>query len=282
MEIKNKIFEGERSLFSSNDLEIFNCTFQNGESPLKESRNIKVNNCNFKWKYPLWYCNDVKVVESYLHDTVRSGIWYTHHINIIDSIIDAPKTFRRSSYISLKNVKLSNALETMWNCKNIELNNVFIKGDYFCFGSQGIEANNIEIDGNYSFDGCRDIVIKNAKLISKDAFWNCENVVVYDSVIVGEYLGWNSKNVTFINCQIESEQGLCYMENVKLVNCQLINTTLSFEYSTVDATINSVVDSIKNPSGGIIKVKGVNELILDSSCVDVTKTKIVIGDVLDE
>ena len=60
MEIKNKIFEGERSLFSSNDLEIFNCTFQNGESPLKESRNIKVNNCNFKWKYPLWYCNDVR------------------------------------------------------------------------------------------------------------------------------------------------------------------------------------------------------------------------------
>ena len=40
MEIKNKVFEGERSLFTSKDLKIYDCIFQNGESPLKESGNI--------------------------------------------------------------------------------------------------------------------------------------------------------------------------------------------------------------------------------------------------
>ena len=134
----------------------------------------------------------------------------------------------------------------------------------------------------YSFDGCENIVVRNSKLISKDAFWNTKNVIVYDSVIVGEYLGWNSENVTFVNCKIESEQGLCYMKNIKMINCELVNTTLAFEYSTVDAEINNVVDSIKNPYGGTIKVKGVNELILEKEYICVDETKIIIGDGVDE
>ena len=85
MKIKNKIYEGERALFCSKDLEIFDTTFQNGESPLKESKNLYINNCNFKWKYPLWYCNNVEVVNSTLFDTARSGIWYTNNITIKNS-----------------------------------------------------------------------------------------------------------------------------------------------------------------------------------------------------
>lgn len=282
MELKNKTFEGERALFTSSNLEIYDCIFQNGESPLKESKNIYLNNCSFKWKYPLWYCNQIKVENSILDETARSGIWYTHHISITDSVINAPKTFRRSSFITLKNVKLNYALETMWNCSDIVLDDVYIKGDYFCFGSKNIEVSNIQIDGNYSFDGCENVIVRNSKLISKDAFWNTKNVTVYDSLIVGEYLGWNSENVTFINCKIESEQGLCYMENVKLINCELVNTTLSFEYSTVDAEIINTVDSVKNPISGIIKANGIDELILEEEYVDITKTTILIGDIKDE
>ena len=282
MKLENGVFEGERALFASNDLRVFNSVFQNGESPLKESRNLFLKNCSFKWKYPLWYCDLVDVMECVLDETARSGIWYTSHINIKNSVINAPKTFRRSSFINLENVKLNYGLETMWNCNNIVLNDVYIKGDYFGFGSNNIEATNIEIDGNYCFDGCSDIVIRNSKLISKDAFWNTKNVVVYDSLIVGEYLGWNSSNVTFINCEIESEQGLCYMQNVKLVNCKLINTTLSFEYSTVDAEVVSIINSVKNPISGVIKAKGIEELILEDEYVDTTKTQIILGDGNDE
>ena len=277
MEIKNKIFEGERSLFSSCGLKIYDCIFQNGESPLKESKDIYLKGSNFKWKYPLWYSNDVLVEESKLDVTARSGIWYTHNITINNTLIEAPKTFRRSSFITLNNVNMPNALETMWNCKNIVLNDVSVAGDYFAFGSENIDANNLVIDGNYSFDGGKNITIRNSKLISKDAFWNCENVTVYDSVIVGEYLGWNSKNVTFINCEIESLQGLCYMDNLKMVNCKLINTTLAFEYSTVDSTNNGSVDSIKIPSCGIIKVDSVKELILEEEYIDPSKIKVIVG-----
>ena len=55
------LFVGERALYHSLDLEIIDSTFQDGESPLKESKNIKLDNCIFKWKYPLWYCNNIEV-----------------------------------------------------------------------------------------------------------------------------------------------------------------------------------------------------------------------------
>ena len=97
------IYTGERALFKSVDLNITDSIFEDGESPLKESKGIQLNNCIFKWKYPLWYCNDIKVNDSTLLETARSGIWYTHHIQIKDSIIEAPKTFRRSSHIELEN-----------------------------------------------------------------------------------------------------------------------------------------------------------------------------------
>ncbi|CVH76271.1 hypothetical protein BN3662_01467 [Clostridiales bacterium CHKCI006] len=269
------IYTGERALFKSVDLNITDSIFEDGESPLKESKGVQLNNCIFKWKYPLWYCNDIKVNDSTLLETARSGIWYTHHIQIKDSIIEAPKTFRRSSHIELENVDMPLAQETLWNCHDIHLNHVQARGDYFGFNSENITINDLNLTGNYCFDGGKNIEVHHAKLISKDAFWNCENVTVYDSVIIGEYLGWNSKNVTFVNCTIESLQGLCYIENLKMVNCKLLKTTLAFEYSTVDAEIVNHIDSVFNPTAGVIKAKSIGELIMDPTKIDPSATQII-------
>lgn len=263
--ITGKDFTGERCLFNSSDLVVEGCTFHDGESPLKESKNINVLNCNFAWKYPLWYCQNVLVENTTWEETARSGIWYTNNITIKSSNISAPKQFRRSNNINLISCKIPNAEETMWMCSDIKLKDCYICGDYFGLNCDNIEADNIKIDGNYCFDGAKNIVIRNSILNSKDSFWNCENVEVYDSVIEGEYLGWNSKNITFINCKMSSLQGFCYMDNVKLINCSLKDTTLAFEYSSVDADINTTIDSVKNPNGGIIRSKGINELILDEN-----------------
>lgn len=97
--IKQNYLSGERALFKSQGLKIENSVFADGESPLKESKNLDINQTIFKWKYPLWYCQNVKVKHSTLLETARSGIWYTHHIDISDTTIEAPKTFRRSSDI---------------------------------------------------------------------------------------------------------------------------------------------------------------------------------------
>ena len=54
-EIKEQRLTGERALFRSKDLSIEYSIFADGESPLKESRDISLKNTSFQWKYPLWY-----------------------------------------------------------------------------------------------------------------------------------------------------------------------------------------------------------------------------------
>lgn len=273
--IKQQLLTGERALFNSRDLQISYSTFADGESPLKESQNIKIDHSIFKWKYPLWYCKNIVVEDSTLFDMARSGIWYTENIAVTNTIIEAPKTFRRAKGITLENVNMPNAGETLWNCNEISLKNVTARGDYFGMNSTNIKVDGFQLVGNYSFDGGKNIEIRNAKMLSKDAFWNCENVTVYDSFISGEYLGWNSKNLTFVNCTIESLQGLCYIDNLVMKNCRLLNTTLAFEYSTIDVQVVSTIDSVMNPSSGIIRAEGIGELIMDETKIDTEKTQII-------
>ncbi len=274
-EIKQKLLSGERALFASSDLRVTDSVFCDGESPLKESRDIDIENCIFKWKYPLWYSKNVTVKNSTLLETARSGIWYTQGISIEDSVIDAPKTFRRSSGITLKNVTIPKAQESLWSCSDISLSNVGITGDYFGMNSRNIVCDNISVSGNYLFDGAENVTVKNSRLISKDAFWNCKNVTVENCTVIGEYLAWNSSNVTFINCTIESNQALCYLDGIRLVGCKLINTDLAFEYAAdIDADIIGSVISVKNPISGSITADEINELIMESTRIDPSKTSI--------
>lgn len=276
MEFIQKIFTGERALFCSRDLVLRDCTFDDGESPLKESSNIASIGCLFKWKYPLWYCENVEVENAAFYEMSRAGIWYTKNINVKNSTIEAPKMFRRCDGIHLENVTFSNAAETLWSCKNVSIKNVSAsRGDYILMNSENVDVDGLTLVGNYSFDGAKNVVVRNSKLLTKDAFWNSENVTVYDSFISGEYLGWNAKNLTFINCTVESLQGMCYIDNIKMVNCKTLNTTLSFEYSTADVEIINEIDSVKNPTGGVIRAEKIGELIMESDRVDTSKTKII-------
>lgn len=273
---ENKVYTAERALFFGRDLALYNCVFEDGESPLKQSENVFLSNCVFAWKYPLWYSKNIEVKNCSLKETARSGIWYTDGIKIEDSVIDAPKTFRRSNNITLKKVEMNKAQETLWSCKNLKIEDVRAVGDYFAMNTENVEVERFHLDGNYCFDGAKNVRVKNSYFNSKDSFWNTTDVVVEDSVIIGEYLGWNSKNLTLINCEIESLQGLCYIENLKLINCKLKNTTLAFEYCSVDADISGKVDSVLNPTSGIIRADEIGELILQPDRIDPTKTKIII------
>lgn len=229
----------------------------------------------FKWKYPFWYAQNITARNCTWFEMARAGVWYTDNITVEGAVIEAPKNFRRCRGVNLKNVNFPNAAETLWNCENVKLDHVTAKGDYFAMNSRDMVLRDFQLVGNYSFDGVKNVEIHNARMLSKDAFWNSENVTVYDSFISGEYLGWNAKNLTLINCTIESLQGMCYIENLVMKNCKLLNTTLAFEYSTVDAEITGKIDSVMNPSGGVIRADSIAELIIEKDKVDPAKTKII-------
>lgn len=274
-EINQAMLTGERALFQGQKLRIFDSIFADGESPLKESSDIELFGSMFKWKYPLWYAKDIAVKDCTWFEMARAGVWYTDRIRVEDSAIEAPKNFRRCHDVTLRNVSFANAAETLWSCDGVTMEQVTAKGDYFAMNSQNMVIRGLTLYGNYSFDGAKNVEIHNSRLLSKDAFWNSENVTVYDSFISGEYLGWNAKNLTLVNCTIESLQGMCYIDNLVMKNCRLLNTTLAFEYSTVDAEITGKVDSVLNPTSGVIRADEIGELTIEQDKVDPAKTKII-------
>ena len=204
-ELLTGTFTGERALFMAQDKHIKDSVFEDGESPLKHSGNIEVEGSQFKWKYPLWYSEDIIVKNCTFFEMGRAGIWYTKNISVSDCEYIAPKGFRRCDGVIITNVNFPNAAETLWQCRNVRMKNVTAKGDYLAMNCEDMEIAHLDLDGNYSFDGARNITIRNSRLMNKDAFWNSENITAENCYISGEYLGWNSKNLTLINCTIESE-----------------------------------------------------------------------------
>lgn len=274
-EYRQAYLTGERALFQQENLRVIDSVFADGESPLKGCRNIELAGCMFKWKYPLWYAKNITVKNCTWFEMGRAGVWYTDHIRVEDSAIEAPKNFRRCHDVALCNVSFPNAAETLWSCDGVTMDQVVAKGDYFAMNSRHMEIRNLTLYGNYSFDGGRDIEIRNSRLLSRDAFWNSENVTVYDSFVSGEFLGWNARNLTLVGCTVESLQGMCYIDNLVMKNCRLLNTTLAFEYATVEADIDGHIDSVMNPTGGSIRADSIGELIMERDRVDPSRTTII-------
>lgn len=283
-EIKQQKYYCERALFNSHDLLITDTVFAAGESPLKECSNLEIRNSLFRWRYPLWYCKNVKAEHCSFFEDCRAGMWYTDNLTVTDAISKAPKCYRRCHGVVLRRVTLENAPETLWHCTDVTLENVRAQGDYFCMNSSGLNIDQLDLVGKYSFDGVSNVTIRNSRLMTKDAFWNSDNVTVYDSFISAEYLGWNSRNLTLINCTIESLQGMCYVDNLVMQNCKMLNSTLAFEYSSVQAELQGQVDSVINPRSGRIKADAIGQLIIEPDVADATKTVIdcpQIGERLD-
>ena len=65
--IFNQTFPNERALYNTKDALILSCRFEgeeDGESALKECRNISVEDCYFALRYPLWHAQKFEVKNS--------------------------------------------------------------------------------------------------------------------------------------------------------------------------------------------------------------------------
>lgn len=268
-QIINKTFDKERSLYNLVNTEVLNCTFKgknDGESVLKECRNINVQNCSFSLRYPLWHARNFKLINSIMDELTRAPLWYSTKGLIKDCKIDGIKCLRECKNIIVKNSKI-NSPEFGWRCKDLEITNSTIDSSYFLFESKNVEISNLKMKGKYSFQYMKNLHITDSELDTKDAFWHTKNVTVENSIVKGEYLGWFSKNLTLINCKIIGTQPLCYSKNLKLINCEMKDCDLSFEYSDVEASIIGHIISVKNPKSGKIVADSIGEIIKENACL---------------
>lgn len=263
--IENKTFDEERALYNLSETEVVNCTFAgpaDGESVLKECRNVDILNCDFSLRYPIWHADKFKLISSSMDEKTRAPLWYSNSGLIEDCKISGVKCLRESNQVNISKSEIISE-EFGWKCSDLHIKDSKIEAVYCLFESKNIEISNIKMSGKYSFQYMDNLHISDSKLDTKDAFWHSKNVLVEDSILKGEYLGWFSENVTLINCKIIGTQPLCYCKNLKLIDCTMENTDLSFEYSDVDGQIIGNIMSVKNPKSGIIEADSVGEIIMD-------------------
>ena len=266
-EVKNQTFDEERALYNSKYTKVLDCIFsgpKDGESPLKESRNIEVRNCSFDLRYSFWHVVNADVRNCKFSNVARAPFWYCRGIGVRKIECDAVKVFRESNELTILDSTF-NTEEPFWRCNHVVIKNTKLSGFYAFFGSKDVEISDFELDGKYSFQYNLHLRIKNSTLNTKDAFWHCRDVVVRNSVLKGEYIGWYSTNMVFINCVIESHQPFCYADNIRFINCKMPNCDLAFEKSSVSGNIIGEIESIKNPKRCNLKVGKVNKVINESS-----------------
>lgn len=268
--IKNKQYDEERALYNLKNADILNCIFAgeaDGESVLKEARDVNLKECKFSLRYPLWHVRKFSMDQVTMDELTRAAIWYACDATISDSVLGGIKAVRECSNISLKNCEI-NSQEFGWKSQGITLTDTEITSEYLFLDSKDVTLNNVKMKGKYSFQYMENLEISDSILDTKDAFWHSKNVTVRNSIVKGEYLGWFSEGLTLVNCKIIGTQPLCYCKNLKLVNCTMEDTDLAFEYSEVDADIHSHVLSIKNPKSGKIIVDSLGEEIWDDPVME--------------
>lgn len=274
--ISDKTFDEERALYGSRGVILENCRFDgpaDGESALKESRDLRVKNCLFNLRYPFWHDTNLEIESSELTPNCRAALWYTENVSIRDSRLHGIKALRECAQARLENCEIVSP-EFGRSVRGIEMKNSRAESEYFMLRSENLRFDHVTLKGKYSFQYITDSVFTDCEFDTKDAFWHAKNVTIRDSVVKGEYLAWYCENVTYENCTLIGTQPLCYCKGLRLVNCRMLGTDLAFEKSEVEASLTAPIDSIKNPRAGVIRVPAAGEIILDDP---EAKAEILVG-----
>lgn len=263
--IQNEVFDAERALYGTDGAKIVDCRFDgpaDGESAMKECRNLEVENCFFNLRYPFWHVDHAVIKNSEMTELCRAALWYDNDITIDGCTMNGIKALRECRNIQLLNSNVVSP-EYLWKCHNVKVKDTSLTSEYPFFECSDLDIEGLTMKGKYSFQYVENAVIRNSNLDTKDAFWHAKNITVIDSVVKGEYLGWYAEGLTFIRCRIIGEQPLCYCKNLVLEDCTMEDTNLAFERSEVKATVKGSIDSVKNPASGSIQVDEIGNLIME-------------------
>lgn len=260
----------ERALYHLQDALVEGCTFAGpaaGESALKEARNVTVRHCNFSLRYPFWHTENFVLEHSVLDGGVRASLWYAKDGRVDHCTITGVKALRECEGISFAHDTIVSE-EFGWRCRDITMESCDVTAQYFLFETKGGSLKKINLKGKYSFQYVEDLTVEDSDLDTKDAFWHSKNVIVRNCTVKGEYLGWYSEGLTLIHCHIVGTQPLCYCKGLTLIDCTMEGTDLSFEYSSVHATVNGSIDSVKNPAFGSITADSIGQIVLEDSVME--------------
>ena len=149
--IKNKRFDEERALYNLKDTEVNGCVFageNDGESVLKEARNIVVSNCSFSLRYPLWHVKKYELLDSSFDGKTRAPIWYSDDGIIKNCSLNGVKMLRECNNTSITKSNIVSP-EFGWKCNNVEIVDSSIESEYIFLDSKEIKLQDVRFKGKY-------------------------------------------------------------------------------------------------------------------------------------
>lgn len=268
--ISGRQFDCERALYNLKNSTVENCIFAgpaDGESVLKEARDIKVKDSSFSLRYPMWHVNSFTLENSKMDELCRAALWYCRDGFVWGCDLGGIKAVRECENISVKKSRI-NSCEFGWKSHGISVEDSEISSEYLFLDSKNVRLDRVKMDGKYSFQYMENLEITDSNLDTKDAFWHSKNVTVRNCEVKGEYPGWFSDGLTLIDCKISGTQPFCYCKNLTLINCTMDSCDLSFEYSEVNADIRGHIDSVKNPKSGKITADSIGQVIWEDAVTE--------------
>ena len=139
--IEDQKFDQERAFYAACDLLIRNCAFDgpaDGESAVKESRNIQLEHVYCNLRYPFWHDHGLKITDSQLTPLCRAALWYSDHIEIEDTKMHGIKALRECSNVTIKNCD-NVSPEFGWSVKNIQMEKTKAESEYYMMRSENLD-----------------------------------------------------------------------------------------------------------------------------------------------
>ncbi|MCH5155716.1 MAG: DUF3737 family protein [Clostridiales bacterium] len=260
--IANKTVDENRALYGVEHVIAENCKFEgdNAESALKECGVVEAKDCRFDSSYPLWHGRVITLEDCEFTAKCRAALWYSQNIGLVNTKLHGTKALRECKNTVIRDCDIDSS-EFGWSLNGVRLTDSTASGEYFLARSKNLAIRRLSFKGKYCMQYIKDAIIIDCTLNTTAALWHSKNVTLENCVIVGEYLGWYSKNLTFKNCTIIGTKPLCYCKNVKLVDCIMQDVDCAFERSEVYAVLRGKIDSILNPTKGVVKAPEVGSII---------------------
>ena len=144
-------FEEERALYGSDGLLVRNCRFDgpaDGESALKECRNVEAENCYFNLRYPFWHDTHVKIRGGEMTELCRAALWYSEDVEISNLKMHGIKALRECRKVRLTGCDVVSP-EFGWYTGDVEMTDSSAESEYFMMRSEKLRFRNVSLKGKY-------------------------------------------------------------------------------------------------------------------------------------
>ena len=163
-EIIGQSFDEERALYNLSHADVIDCIFAgpaDGESVLKEARDVSLENCSFSLRYPLWHVEGFQLHDSKMDELTRAAIWYAKDGTITDSVLGGIKAVRECENIVIKDCSVTSE-EFGWMSSRIRVEDSTLASQYIFFGSRDVALDRVKMTGKYSFQYMENLTISNS------------------------------------------------------------------------------------------------------------------------